>query len=97
MKSLAEIKSIIKEHKQEFANIYGVSEIGIFGSVVRGEAGKDSDLDILVEFDRPVTLFGIMDLEFQLQDLVGNKVDLVMKRALKPRIGKHILREVVMI
>ena len=97
MKSLAEIKSIIEEHKQEFANIYGVSEIGIFGSVVRGEAGKDSDLDILVEFDRPVTLFGIMDLEFQLQDLVGNKVDLVMKRALKPRIGKHILREVVMI
>jgi len=97
MKSLAEIQSIIADHKPEFAEKYGLSEIGIFGSVIRGEAGQDSDLDVLVEFDRPVTLFGIMDLEFQLEELVENRVDLVMKRALKPRIGKHILREVVMI
>ncbi len=97
MKSLAEIKSTIRSHKAEFAEKYGVSEIGIFGSVVRGEAREGSDLDVLVSFDRPVTLFGMMDLEFQLEELVENRVDLVMKRSLKPRIGKHILKEVVML
>jgi predicted nucleotidyltransferase len=97
MKSLAEITSIIQSHKSEFAEKYGVSEIGVFGSVVRGEAREGSDLDVLVSFDRPVSFFGIMDLEFQLEELVESKVDLVMKRSLKPRIGKHILQEVVMI
>jgi uncharacterized protein len=97
MKQLTEIKSIIQSHKVEFAEKYGVSEIGIFGSVVRGEAREGSDLDVLVCFDRPISLFGIMDLEFQLEELVENRVDIVMKRSLKPRIGKHILREVVML
>lgn len=97
MKSLTEITSIIKSHKTEFAEKYGVCEIGIFGSVVRGEAREDSDVDVLVSFDRPITLFGVMDLEFQLEDLFDNKVDLVMKKTLKHRIGKHILSEVQML
>ncbi len=97
MKPLAEITSIIQSHKSEFAEKYGVSEIGIFGSVVRGEALEGSDLNLLVTFDRSVTLFGIMNLEFQLVELVESKVDLVMRRSLKPRIGKNILQEVVML
>jgi predicted nucleotidyltransferase len=98
MKSLAEIKSIIELHKAELAEKYGVAEIGVFGSVVRGEARDDSDVDVLVEFNRPVGFFGLMDLEFFLEELLDvKKIDLVTRGALKPRIGRQILSEVVMI
>ncbi len=95
MKSLAEIKAIIAQHKPELAENYGVAEIGIFGSVVRGEARDDSDLDILVEFDQPIGLFGFIDLECHLQELLDNvKVDLVQKSGLKKYIGRRVLGEV---
>jgi uncharacterized protein len=94
MKSLAEIKSIVQSHKGELAEKYGVAEIGIFGSVVRGEAREDSDVDVLVEFNRPIGLFAFIDLEFRLQDLIGNKVDLVQKSGLKKFIGQRVLSEV---
>jgi uncharacterized protein len=94
MKSLAEIKSIVQSHKSELAEKYGVAEIGIFGSVVRGEAREDSDVDVLVEFNRPIGLFAFIDLEFRLQDLIGNKVDLVQKSGLKKFIGQRVLSEV---
>ncbi len=95
MKPLAEIKSIIAEHKPELADTYGVAEIGVFGSVARGEARDDSDLDILVEFNRPVGLMKFMDLEFYLEELLGvSKVDLVTRKGLKPFIGRIILQEV---
>jgi len=51
-------------------------------------------VDILVEFKKPIGLFKFLELEEYLSDLIGRKVDLVSKKALKPRIGKHILREV---
>ena len=98
MKTIDEIKSIIEQHRLELAEKYGVAEIGIFGSVVRGEARDDSDVDILVEFNRPVGFFGFMDLEFFLEELLDvKKIDLVTRGALKPRIGRQILSEVVMI
>lgn len=97
MKSLNEINKIIKEHKLELEKKFNVEEIGVFGSYVKGEQKKRSDLDILVEFREPVGLFEFMDLEEYLQNLLGVKVDLVMKKALKPRIGEYILREVVYI
>ncbi len=95
MKPLTEIKEIIAAHKPELAEKFGVSEIGIFGSVVRGEARDDSDLDILVEFDRPISLFGFIDLEYHLKELLDAvKVDLVQKSGLKKYIGMRVLREV---
>jgi predicted nucleotidyltransferase len=95
MKPIEEIQTIIREHKPELAERFGVSEIGVFGSLVRGEARDDSDVDILVEFGRPVTLFGFIDLETYLQQLLDiEKVDLVQKSGLKRYIGSHILREV---
>jgi len=97
MKSLNEINKIIKEHKPELEKKFNVEEIGVFGSYVKGEQKKRSDLDILVEFREPVGLFGFMDLEEYLNNLLGIKVDLVTRKALKPRIGEHILREVVYI
>jgi len=96
-KSLDEIKRILKEHENELKEKYGVKEIGIFGSYLRGEAKKGSDVDILVEFkvDARISLLDFVELENYLSDLLGVKVDLVEKSALKPRIGKQILREVV--
>jgi len=95
MKPLTEIKAIITSHKADLADKYGVSKIGVFGSVVRGEARDDSDVDVLVEFNRPIGFIKFMDLEFYLEELFGSKVDLVTKKALKPNIGKRILQEVM--
>ena len=74
---------------------YKVKNVGIFGSYVREENNKDSDVDILVEFDDPPTLLEFVALERHISELTGRKVDLVMKIALKPRIGERILEEVV--
>jgi predicted nucleotidyltransferase len=73
---------------------YQIVSLGIFGSYVRGEERPDSDLDLLVEFSEPPTLFGFIRLENELNALLGIKVDLVMKSALKPDIGRYILKEV---
>jgi uncharacterized protein len=74
---------------------YRVSEIGLFGSIVRGEATPHSDLDILVAFSETLDMFTFMRLEQYLTDTLGIKVDLVLKNSLKPNIGKNILSEVV--
>jgi predicted nucleotidyltransferase len=74
---------------------FKVKEIGIFGSYARGEEGKRSDVDLLVEFTQPISLIDFMKVENYLTDAIGIKVDLVMKDVLKPRIGRHILSEVV--
>ena len=92
-----EIKQILKENKDVLADRFKVKEIGIFGSYVRGEQKKKSDLDILAEFEEPIRLIEFVALENYLSELIGRKVDVVMKSALKQRIRKHILREVLYI
>lgn len=94
MRTIKEIKKVLLERKAELED-KKVKEIGIFGSYVKGKAKKKSDVDILVEFSEPIGLFEFMDLEEYLGNLLGIKVDLVSKKALKPRIGKYILKEVV--
>jgi len=96
-KSLDRIKGILKKHEKELKEKYGIKEIGIFGSYLRGEAKEESDLDILVEFkpDAKISLLEFVKLENYLSDLLEVKVDLVEKSALKPRIGKQILSEVI--
>jgi len=95
MKKLEEIKNILAEHRGELRQKYKVKKIGVFGSFVRGEQRKRSDIDLLVEFEETPSLFEFMDLEEYLSKILGLKVDLVTKDALKPRIGEQILREVV--
>lgn len=97
MKTLDDIKCILLSHKQELSENYGVKSIGVFGSYVKGGQKRQSDVDLLVEFDESsnLTLLGFVRLENYLSGLLGVKVDLVEKRALKPRIGKHVLQEVV--
>ncbi len=92
---LEEIIRILKKHEKKLKEKYGVKTIGIFGSYVRGEQRRDSDLDILVEFERPVDFFEFLELEEYLSNILGVKVDLVLKRALKPRIAENVLKEVV--
>ncbi|NKQ39373.1 MAG: nucleotidyltransferase family protein [Methanosarcinales archaeon] len=96
-KSLDEIKAVLESHEKKLKKKFGVKEIGIFGSYVRDEHKKSSDIDILIEFypKAEMDLIKFVELEEYLSDLLGTKVDLVIKSALKPRIGKRILKEVV--
>ena len=97
MKTVAEIGQILQDQKAYLAERYGIAEIGIFGSYVRGEQRADSDLDILIELERParITLIDLVELELYLSDLLGIKVDLAVKKNLKPRIGERILQEAI--
>jgi|SRR5580658_4498973 predicted nucleotidyltransferase len=72
-----------------------ISLLALFGSVARGDAGPASDLDVLVEFERPVTLSAFLALEDELSGLAARRVDLVSTRALKPYIGRRVLAEAV--
>ena len=94
MTNLETIKKRLKDLKNVLTQEYGISEIGIFGSYVRGEEKATSDLDILVQVDKKMGLLRVIKIENYLSDILGIKVDLVMKDVLKPAIGKHILREV---
>jgi predicted nucleotidyltransferase len=94
--TLEEILGILRLHLPELRERYGVRTLGVFGSYVRGEQTRSSDVDLLVECDeRPLTLIQVIALEHHLSDLLGARVDLVEKDTLKPAIGQHILQEVV--
>lgn len=93
--TLEEIKGTLKNHLPGLSKRYRVKRLGIFGSNAKGENRSDSDLDLLVEFRNAPTIFEFVRLELELATLLGVKVDLVMKTALKPEIGKRILGELV--
>jgi len=95
VKSLLEVKKILQKHRPIMAKRFKVREIGIFGSYLSGKQRPNGDIDILVEFRKPVGLFAFIDLEDYLRELLGIKVHLVSKKALKPRIGEYILREMI--
>jgi predicted nucleotidyltransferase len=95
MKNLEEIKNKIDEHRATIEERFKVKSIAVFGSYLRGEQGKESDIDILVEFYQTIDLLEFIALENFLSEILGNKVDLVMKETLKPRIKDKILREAV--
>jgi len=95
MKTLKEIRNILTANMNILKSQYKVKEIGVFGSYVRGKPKKKSDIDILVTFRRSVDFIEFLQLEDYLATLLGVKVDLVTKDALKPYIGKRILEEVV--
>ena len=99
MKYVEKIKKKLEELKPLLEEKFKVKSIGIFGSYIRGEEKKESDLDILVEFEdsADLSLLDFIRLENHLSEELGVKVDLVEKGTLKPRIGKHILEEVVSI
>jgi predicted nucleotidyltransferase len=74
---------------------FGVARLSLFGSFARDEGREDSDVDLLVEFSRPIGLFEFVRLQRQLGELVGHRVDLVTPAALKPQLRDRILHEAV--
>ena len=95
MKTFEEIKTVLAEEKDELARRYGVKAIGVFGSVVRGEAEEDSDIDIYVEYEQTPSLLRIANLENFLSDLLREKVDLVPDICIRPELREIILGELV--
>jgi predicted nucleotidyltransferase len=90
-----DVRQILREHRTELKQKYGVRSLSLFGSVARDEAGQASDVDLLVEFDRPVGYFGLLALQDYLESLLGCNVDLGTPGSLKPRIREHVLGECV--
>lgn len=91
MLALAEVLRRLREHRDELQRL-GALRLAIFGSVARGDAGPDSDLDLLVQLDRH-TFDRYMDLKLYLEDLFGVRVDLVLADRIKPALRDRILAE----
>ena len=91
MKSIEEIKDLLIKHKEKIKKKYKVKEIGVFGSYIKGEQKEKSDLDILVEFEEPVSLLELVRVENYLSELLGIKVDLVPKKDVRPELKERIL------
>ncbi len=96
MKTLEEIKQIIRDHKPELEKKYKVKSIGIFGSYVRGEQNEGSDIDILADFSIPTlhNFIGVIDL---LEELIGKEVEMIMPDSVSPYLKPYIENEVVWI
>ena len=95
MTTIEQIKDKLAKHREELKERFKVAEIGIFGSYVRKEQKKKSDVDIMVNFYETIDLFMFVELADYLSEILGVKVDLVMKDALKPRLKERILSEAV--
>ena len=85
---------LLKAHELEIKNRFGVRKIGVFGSYAKGTQARDSDIDILVEFNEP-TFDHFMELAFYLEKLLGKKIDLVTTKGISPYISPTIEKEVV--
>ncbi|MCL6099890.1 MAG: nucleotidyltransferase family protein [Bacteroidetes bacterium] len=94
MKKLSEIKSLLELNKLKIKEKYHIKQIGIFGSVARDEATEFSDVDILVEFEKPIGLDFVL-LGDELEDILGVKVDIVTPNALKPKMYDYIKQDLV--
>ena len=92
---MKDVRLLLEKNKNELKEKFQIRQIGIFGSYVRGEQKKTSDVDIIVEFENPIGLFQFIGLKNHLSDLLKVNVDLVMKKGLKPRIEERILKEVI--
>jgi predicted nucleotidyltransferase len=92
-KRLEKFKAILREQLPRLTEQYYVAGLEVFGSYVRHEEKTTSDLDILVTFSKAPSILKFIRLENELSNLLGVKVDLVLKDSLKPAIGKRILSE----
>ena len=92
---ISRLIELLRGNMLDISDRYKVKSLGLFGSYVREEQRRGSDLDVLVEFNEAPSLLKFLELENLLSDLLGIKVDLVMKSALRPAIGRRILDEVV--
>lgn len=91
-----QVRAVLAEHRSELTAM-GVLSLRLFGSVARGDAGPDSDVDFLVELDpaRRISLLGCAHLLGELEDMLGRRVDLVEPHLLRPEFREEVLREAV--
>ena len=89
------ILELLTRHRPVLAERFGVTRLALFGSVVRGTARPDSDVDVLVDFDGPPTAKRYFGVQFYLEDLLGRQVDLVSADALRPRLRPYVERDAV--
>ena len=89
-----EVVEALRSHRDELAGL-GVRSIRLFGSVARGEAGVDSDVDILVDFGGATTFDQYMDVKLFLEDLLQTKVDLVTERGLRSRVRPYVEQDAI--
>jgi len=94
-KKKEKILVILNAELSYLSKTYGVKKIGIFGSYSRGEQRPDSDLDLLVEFYKPIGFFKFIEMEDYLTEKLGIKVELVTKDALKPLLKPQIMKDII--
>lgn len=95
MKDINKIIKKLKELKPELEKNYNITELGVFGSFVRNEQTPQSDIDILVDYKKGTSILTLGGLQYMLSELFNAKVDLVMKKTLRKKIGEQILSEVI--
>jgi|HubBroStandDraft_1064217.scaffolds.fasta_scaffold267987_2 predicted nucleotidyltransferase len=95
MPNADDILTTLRTALPELRRRWPIHSLALFGSVARGDADPASDLDVLVEFERPVTLSAFLALEDELAGLTGRQIDLVSAAALKPHIGRRVRAEAV--
>ena len=93
-RSAAAVIAILRKEMPRLKREYDIRSIGLFGSYAKGTQGAESDVDILVEYEKTPGMLRYLDLENEVSKLLGCKVDLVLRSALKPSIGERILQEV---
>lgn len=92
---LDDILAALRHRLPQWKTRFGITEVGVFGSVVRGSAREESDLDVLVDYNTAPSLFQLSALQREMSQITGRNVDLSLRQTLKPAIGKRILAEVV--
>ena len=95
--SSSETLALLRAHKPVLAERFGVVELALFGSMARGDAGPDSDIDILVSFDGPTNPARYFGVQFYMEDLLGRPVDLVTQKALRPELRPYVEAEAVLV
>ena len=95
MKTLSEIRKILQDHAEILRLRYGITNIAVFGSVVRGEASENSDVDILADIPLSINFIDLMGVELYLCDMLGVNVDLVPRGEIRPQLRERILSEAV--
>ncbi len=95
MKTFNDIKKTLSSLKNKIHEQYGVSNLEMFGSYVRGEQREDSDVDVLVEFDREVSLLDVSGLQVYLSEQLDAKVDVVLRRSVRKELQNTIFSEAI--
>ena len=95
--SLDEIKEVIEQHRPELKREFHVDKIGVFGSYARGDQKKRSDIDFLVSFDKPVSLFTLGGLYEYLKEIMGTNIDVVPIEDLRPEFSDGVMKDVIYI